>query len=223
MNALARIQTRFLQNGHLHFYLLIMILTTVVLLGASFLLQEMPVKLKWWSDVRSYEAIVVFVILAAIVTAVRTQSRLFAVVALGVIGYSVVLIYIMFGAPDLAMTQFSIDTLTVILLVLVLYRLPRYARYSKTYERVRDGTAAAGIGVMIALLTFAATSTPVQSRISSYFSENSYVLAKGRNIVNVILVDFRALDTMGEITVLAVAAIGVYALLKLRASRDRPD
>ena len=65
-------------------------------------------------------------------------------------------------------------------------------------------------------LVLAVTSTPLQSRLTPYFAENSVPLAKGRNIVNVILVDFRALDTLGEITVLAVAAIGVFGLLKLR-------
>ena len=75
-------------------------------------------------------------------------------------------------------------------------------------------------GGLMTTLVLAVTALPLQSRLASYFAVNSLPLAKGGNIVNVILVDFRALDTLGEITVLAVAAIGVYALLKLRLGTD---
>jgi len=159
------------------------------------------------------------VILGAVAVIVRARSRLIAVVALGVVGYGVALIYIIFGAPDLAMTQFSIDTITVILLVLVVHRLPRYVRYSGLPERIRDALPAIAVGLLVTSLTLAVTADPAPSRLSSYFAENSYLLAKGRNIVNVILVDFRALDTLGEITVLAVAAVGVFSLLKLKPEK----
>jgi multicomponent Na+:H+ antiporter subunit A len=72
---------------------------------------------------------------------------------------------------------------------------------------------------MMTLLVLVITSTPLVSRLTPYFAENSYTLAYGRNIVNVILVDFRGIDTLGEITVLAVAAIGVFALMKLRTEK----
>jgi multicomponent Na+:H+ antiporter subunit A len=220
MKTLAFLQTRLLQSGHLHYYLLILVLTTVGMVGFS--MKDFWHFKGWeaWSEIRFYEYIAAGVIMAATIMAVRTRSRLAAVVALGVVGYSMVLIYIMFGAPDLAMTQFSIDTLTVILLVLVLYRLPRYVDYSTTLERVRDAVPAVAAGAVITLLTLAATAGPVDRSLSSYFSANSYLLAKGRNIVNVILVDFRAMDTMGEITVLAVAALGVYSLLKLGMGKN---
>ncbi len=220
MIGLARLQTRILQSGHLHYYLLITVLTTIVLVGLSFFQARGWVGPPGWSEIRFHEWIVALVLLVAVWIAVRARSRLTAMVALGVIGYSVVLVYIMFGAPDLAMTQFSIDTLTVILLVLVLYRLPRYRNYSTATERFRDAVPAVAAGALVTLLVMVATATPTSSRISSFFAENSYLLAKGRNIVNVILVDFRAFDTMGEITVLAVAGIGVYALLRLRVNSE---
>ena len=75
-------------------------------------------------------------------------------------------------------------------------------------------------GALITILIMAVLALPAKSRLAPYFAENAYELAKGRNIVNVILVDFRAMDTMGEITVLAVAAIGVYSLLKLRLRKN---
>jgi multicomponent Na+:H+ antiporter subunit A len=220
MNTLARFQTRLIQSGHLHLYLLIIIVTTVGLVGFSLSKTTGTIGFPEWSGMRFEEWVTTSVILAATVLAVLTKSRLFAVVALGAVGYSVVLIYVMFGAPDLAMTQFSIDTLTVILLVLVLRRLPRYGSYSTTLVRVRDGMPALAAGAVITALTLMAAAVPSPSRLSSYFAENSYLLAKGRNIVNVILVDFRGLDTMGEITVLAVAALGVYSLLRLRMDKE---
>ena len=215
MTFVARIQTRILQNGHLHFYLLTIILTTTGVVGWSLWNQKMAFTLDGWWDIRFYEWLISFVIMLAVAIVVRASSRFLAIVGLGVIGYSIALIFIIYGAPDLAMTQFSIDTLTVVLLVLVLYRMPRYVRYSKIPERMRDGLAALAAGGIMTALALCAMVAPAHSRLSPYFAENSYALAKGRNIVNVILVDFRALDTMGEITVLAVAAIGVFSLLKL--------
>jgi multicomponent Na+:H+ antiporter subunit A len=219
---LARVQTRLLQSGHLHYYLLIMILTTVGVVGWSMLRDILQISVNP-TDIRFYELTFGLIILIAAMVVVRVRSRFVAVVALGVIGYGVALIFIIYGAPDLAVTQFSIDTLTVVLLVLVLYRMPRYVRYSRRSERLRDGIAAAMAGALVTVLALAAMTTRADSRLSPFFAENSYALAKGRNVVNVILVDFRALDTMGEITVLGVAAIGVYALLKLWIDGDKKD
>lgn len=216
LSALARLQTRLLQSGYLRFYLLTIIVTTAGLVGYTLVGAgwSLPTTLP---QIRLYEGIVAALILLATLAAVLSHSRLAAVAALGVVGYAVALVYILFGAPDLAMTQFAIETLTVILFVLVLYRLPRFARFSSTPARIRDVVMALAGGTLMTVLVLAVTALPLESRLTPYFAENSLPLAKGRNIVNVILVDFRALDTLGEITVLAVAAIGVYALLKLRS------
>jgi multicomponent Na+:H+ antiporter subunit A len=219
LNGLARAQTRLLQNGYLRFYLITIVATTVGLVSytlagdAAFRLPE------GWREVRFYEPALVVLMLLATLMAVRSRSRLGAVAALGVVGYGVALIFVLFGAPDLAMTQFLVETLTVILLVLVLYHLPRFATLSSRPARLRDIVVALSGGVLMGALVLAASSTQPQPRLTSYFASHSLPLAHGRNIVNVILVDFRALDTMGEITVLAVAAVGVYALLKLRLGK----
>jgi multicomponent Na+:H+ antiporter subunit A len=220
LNALARGQTRLLQNGYLRFYLLTVIATTVGLVGYTLVSWGLLAQVIRPSGMRFYEMVVAAIILLAAVAAVRSQSRLAAVAALGAVGYGVALIYILFSAPDLAMTQFAIETLTVILLVLVLYRLPRFARLSSTPARIRDLFVALAAGGLMTALILAVTAAPSHTRLTPYFAENSLPLAKGRNIVNVILVDFRALDTLGEITVLSVAAIGVYALLKLRLGKS---
>jgi len=153
-------------------------------------------------------------------SAVRAKTRLAAIVSVGVVGYSVALIFIMYSAPDLAMTQFAIETLTVILFVLVIYKLPKFLPFSSTPRRIRDFVIAGSGGLLMSLIALFVISNPLTSELKKYFAENSLLLGKGKNIVNVILVDFRALDTMGEITVLAIAAIGVFALLKLRKGED---
>jgi multicomponent Na+:H+ antiporter subunit A len=135
---------------------------------------------------------------------------------MGVVGYAICLLFVFFSAPDLAMTQFAVDTLTVILFVLVLYRLPKYLTFSDSRVRIRDGIVALGFGGMITWLALGVLSQPMVSEVSAYYSENAYKLAKGKNVVNVILVDFRGMDTLVEITVLVIAALGVFGLMKLR-------
>jgi multicomponent Na+:H+ antiporter subunit A len=172
-------------------------------------------------DVSFFEAVVAGLILAAAFVTLRSQSRLSAIVAMGVIGYGLALIFIDFGAPDLAMTQFVIETMTVILFVLVIYRLPRFANLSRKTDRIRNAFVAACSGLLMATLVLLALSIKEGSRLSDYFVQNSLLRAHGRNIVNVIIVDFRGMDTMGEITVLALAGTGVYTLLKLRPEREK--
>ncbi len=212
--------TRWLQNGSLPRYILIVVLTAIGLIGYSLLRDFDPGNVfAWPNKLRFYEVVFPLIIVIAALAAVRARSRLAAVAALGVVGFSVAMIYILFGAPDLAMTQFAIETLTVILFVFVLYRLPRFASYTSKATRWRDGIVAVTAGIMMSTLVLVITATPLASRLTPFFAKNSYTLAKGRNIVNVILVDFRGIDTLGEITVLAVAAIGVFALMKLRTEK----
>lgn len=219
---LARHQTRVLQSGYLRYYLLTVILTTVIVTGYTLVTQTAFEAKAYWreSDATLYEVLIYLTIMAATVMIVRSRSRLAAVAALGVVGYSIALLFIFFSAPDLAMTQFSIETLSVILLVLVLYRLPRFAVFSSAKSKLRDTLVAVVSGGLMTVLVLIVTALPSQSRVTPYYAENSLSLAKGHNVVNVILVDFRGFDTMGEITVLAVAAIGVFGLLKLRMDKS---
>jgi multicomponent Na+:H+ antiporter subunit A len=221
--AFAELQTRVLQNGHLRFYLMVIFATTLGLVGLTLATRVGPLWLSLPTNIRPYEAITAALILCAAVGAVHSRSRLAAVAALGVVGFGIALVYILFGAPDLAKTQFAVETLTVVLFVLVLYRLPRYARYSAPLARVRDAAVALAAGGLMTTLTLAVVALPRVSRVSGYYAENSVSLAHGRNIVNVIIVDFRGLDTLGEITVLSVAATGVFALLRLRPRTHHDD
>ena len=192
------------------------IVTTIILAGLVFLPlgEAQDIDLKFAPTFA--EIIIGIIVIIAAITAVRAKSRLTAIVSVGVVGYSVAMIFIMYSAPDLAMTQFAIETLTVILFVLVIYRLPKYLLFSSMARRVRDFILAGLGGLLMSLIVLFVIAEPMTSELKKYFGENSLSIGKGRNIVNVILVDFRALDTMGEIAVLAIAAIGVFALLKLK-------
>ena len=152
-----------------------------------------------------------------------TKSRLSAIAALGVVGFGVVVIFIMHGAPDLAITQFAIEVLTVILFVIVLFKLPVFANLSPRRIKIRDVFISLFAGFTVFLILYMITNESMKPLISDYYARNSFIAANGRNVVNVILVDFRGLDTMGEITVLAIAAFGVYALLKLTIKSKSED
>jgi multicomponent Na+:H+ antiporter subunit A len=216
----AQWQTRFLQGGRLRGYLLITLLAATGLVAYPLVGQWRLASLQGWSDVRFYEAGLVVLILLGATATVRSQSRLGAVAALGVVGYSVATIFVFFGAPDLAMTQFVIETLMVILFVLVFYHLPPFAVLTNRAVRTRDALVALGAGLVMTSLVLIATNVPADTDVSDYYRQHSFTAAHGRNIVNVILVDFRAGDTLGEITVLAIAGAGVFALLKFR-QRER--
>jgi multicomponent Na+:H+ antiporter subunit A len=219
LNGLAFGQTRLLQSGYLRYYLMIVLVTTVGLAGATLVGRGRLVEPLDWSGLHFYDVGLVALTLLATVATVRARSRLAAIAALGVVGYSVALVFVLFGAPDVAMTQFLVETLTVILFVLVFYHLPETSDLSRPLARGRDVMLAAAVGVLMTALVLIAADVQYHTPISAYFAEHSLPDAHGRNLVNVILVDFRGLDTLGEITVLAVAGVGVYALLKLRPGR----
>ena len=115
------------------------------------------------------------------------------------------------------MTQFSVETLTVLIYVLVFRHFRTLGELSPRLVRARDGLIAVGIGIFIGGLLLSVATTETAPRLREYFAEFGPTLGHGRNIVNVILVDFRAFDTLGEITVLATAAIGVRGLLRFAA------
>ncbi|WP_339611465.1 putative monovalent cation/H+ antiporter subunit A [uncultured Planktosalinus sp.] len=216
----SRITTGFIQNGYLRYYVSVIILFLVLLIGYT-LLQNTNYKIDYdsFSVLTIYEVLTLLVMAVGILYTVFTRSRLAAVAAMGVVGLAISLIFVYYSAPDLAMTQFSIDTLTVILFVLVLYKLPKYLKLSDRRARIKDGILSIVFGSLITVLALEVLSEPQGSEITDYFAENAYVLAKGKNVVNVILVDFRGIDTFMEIAVLTIAAIGVFSLLKLRLTK----
>lgn len=214
--------TGILQNGFLRNYVTTIILFLVILVGYSLFTGQsgFPMDLSSFSRLTFYEMIIMGIMFFAVIFIVLTKSRLTAVVGMGVVGYAIAMLFVIYSAPDLAMTQFSIDTLTVILFVLVLSSLPKYLSITDYKMRAKDGLLSIAFGTLITLIALEVLREPVHKEISQFYAENAYVLAKGKNVVNVILVDFRGTDTLIEIAVLTVAALGVFSLLKLRLKRD---
>lgn len=217
----ATLQTRFLQSGYLRYYLMTILGVMVLSLGSILVWGASSLTLIGPAPLHLYECLPALLILCGTVVVAATSSRLTAVVALGVIGYSVALIFVFYGAPDLAMTQIAVETLIVILFVFVLYRLPRFAHFTPGSVRLRDLALSSIAGLLMAIILLVLTAESPTSRLSHFFVEKSLPEGHGRNIVNVILVDFRALDTLGEIVVLTIAALGIYALMKLRISKEK--
>lgn len=214
-------QTRFLQSGYLRYYILTIVSVMAVAVWYTMFAHvgfHLSINL---SDVSFYEWTLAALLVAGSLTAILARSRLAMVIAIGVVGYSIALIYIIYSAPDVAITQLLVETLTVILVALVLIHLPKQEKQTPVASRARDAIIAVVAGATLTLLILAVLPFEPSQHLSEYFAENSYVVAHGRNIVNVILVDFRALDTMGEIVVLGIAGLGVYSLIKLRGYRQR--
>ena len=220
--ALGGLQNRVLQNGSLHRYFAIVAATFVLLTGFSYLhgLEALPEAGMPVLAVRQW--LLLAVILAAVVTVVMTRSMLLAVCALGVSGAVIAVIFLAHGAPDLALTQLLVETLTVIIVSVILLRLPGLGR-ARTKSRTRkslDAALALGAGAVMTTLALTMLSSPLDRSVTEFYEQSSYLAAHGRNIVNVILVDFRSLDTLGEIVVVASAGLAGFALIRGRKGRS---
>lgn len=151
--------------------------------------------------------------LCAVATVIYHRKRMIALITLSVVGLIVSIAFARFSAPDLALTQLSVEVVTVILLMLALYFLPQKTPAESSPSRVvRDVGIAAALGGLVATINYAFITQPLDT-ISEFFLANSKTGGGGTNAVNVILVDFRGIDTLGEILVLGVAALGIFNLL----------
>lgn len=219
----SRYWTNAFQTGYLRHYISLIVTFLIILLGYLIFSDfSLSIDLSSLSQLTIYEISILIMLLLGVLYVVFSKSRLAALAATGVVGLSFSLLFLFYSAPDLAMTQFSVDTLTVILFVLVLYKLPKYLRLSDNRSRTKHRILSISFGALITLLVLKVLNEPKNTEITEYYAENAYKLAHGKNIVNVILVDFRGIDTMIEISVLIVAALGVFGLLKLRLkTRDK--
>ena len=214
---LASGQTHLLQNGSLRRYLIIVVLTLCVCFAANFIRVGFVLPATGPTPLTLPVLLLGLTIILAAIAAVYSRSRLGSVAAMGVVGFAVAIVFIYFGAPDLAMTQLVVETLSVVLLVAAFYYLPPYQKRSDNLLRRRDALIAGATGLVMMMLVLLATGVQEADPISNFYETTSVPQGHGRNIVNVILVDYRALDTLGEITVLAIAGIGSLALLRLRS------
>ena len=164
-----------------------------------------------WSD------LVWLVLLAAtVIPAVITKSRLVALILVGGAGFVVALWFFALGAIDVGLTQLLVELLTVVALVLILRRLPSVFHAVERSRQALTGALAIGVGVVVTAVTLVFTGRREMSPVGQYFIDEAYVDTGGTNVVNTILVDYRALDTFGELTVIAVAGIVLIGILRSR-------
>lgn len=144
------------------------------------------------------------------------KSRMTSLVLIGVLGFLVSMLFVIFRAPDLALTQLVVETITTALFLLCFYHLPELGKnIGKIKFKLMNLIVSIGVGLIVTIMALSANGTRLFDPISTYF-ENSYELAGAKNIVNAILVDFRGIDTLLEISVVCIAGLGVFTLIKLR-------
>jgi multicomponent Na+:H+ antiporter subunit A len=209
-------QTRILQNGSLHRYLAVIVGAVIIGVGLPFVRNHSLLAAPRLTGFDLPAGSVAALIAAGVILVVSARSRLLAICGLGVVGAAIAMLFLMLGAPDVALTQLLVETLTVIIVSLVLLRLPRINEPRRESLPVKwlNGVLALGAGSLITGLILAVTAWELDRSLTAYYETNSYIAAHGRNIVNVILVDFRSLDTLGEITVVAIAGLAGYALIR---------
>jgi multicomponent Na+:H+ antiporter subunit A len=210
-----------LQSASLRTYVLVVALTAIGLVTSALAMDYALPIARRWTSVQLHEAALAALIVAGALSAAFARSTMAAVLSLGVVGYGVAVMYALLGAPDLAMTQFAVETLTVVIFVLVFSHLRGFADLSSRLVRVRDAFVAIAAGTLVTTLVLFIGASGTTSRLAAYFADVAPRLAHGYNVVNVILVDFRGFDTMGEITVLVTVAIGVRALLLIGRERGQ--
>ncbi len=212
---------RLAQPGIMKTYVVIVFVILALTLLVPLLLVDGFPTLGWFGkEVVIYYLPVLLVAVLGLWIVIVARSRQAAIISLGVQGVMVALIFMLYGAPDLSFTQFMVETLSVVILALVMTRLDlRPDDHRHGLSRLRDGTIAVACGAGFALLLVAVVQQPFDRSLSIFYGDYAYLLAHGRNVVNVILVDFRALDTLGEISVVMAAGLAILALLRLRAHR----
>ncbi|GAA5218472.1 monovalent cation/H+ antiporter subunit A [Corallincola platygyrae] len=203
-----------LENGSFQRYAFLLILFALFLAGMPLLTLDIATGAKTTPANSLVITGAILIAIGSIATVIWSHKRIVALLMLSLVGVIVSVGFAYFSAPDLALTQLSVEVVTIILLLLALFFLPQQTPMDRTPPShiVRDLSIAALIGSVVGTICYALLTRPLDS-ISSFFVENSKSGGGGTNVVNVILVDFRGFDTMGEIAVLGIAALGIYKLL----------
>jgi multicomponent Na+:H+ antiporter subunit A len=215
---------RRIQHGHLRGYIQVVLAGAVafVLWGliATGRAPRLP-SIAEMGGLRIGATAVALVGLAGGVAAARARSLISTMIAVGLVGLVTALIFMMNGAPDLALTQFAVESLIVVLLAIVLLVLPGAAPSTRTArQRTLDATLSIIFAALMFIVLFDMGMAPRHDEVSAFYGAQSYLTAFGRNVVNVILVDFRGFDTLGETTVIALSAIFAWSLLGPRTARE---
>ncbi|MBO0128349.1 putative monovalent cation/H+ antiporter subunit A [Agrobacterium sp. OT33] len=210
--------TRIIQPGRLEFYVTATFaVIAAVLLAPLFLYGELPAVPSWPRDMQIHELAFIAIAVAGLVAVLTASSRLTAIIALGIQGFAVAVIFLLFGAPDLSFTQFMVETLSVVILTLVMTRLRLSPSDHRGFgQKLLDSTIAIACGTGFALFLMRATQASFDNRLTDFYNTYSKVIAHGANVVNVIIVDFRGTDTLGEIAVVMITGLAILALIRIR-------
>ena len=217
----ASLVTRIVQPGKLDTYMTVTFAAIAVALFAPMAIYgEFPSIPAWPADAEFHELTIMAIAFIGLVAVIYARDRLTAIVSLGIQGFAVALIFMLFGAPDLSFTQFMVETLSVVILALVMTRLKLTpADHRPFVQKAVDFTVALACGLGFTLYLIAVTNQPFNPYLSDFFAQYSKVIAHGGNIVNVIIVDFRGTDTLGEIAVVMVTGLAILSLIRIRAGR----
>lgn len=213
--------SRFYMTGHIRTYLLMMFAfvaagTIATLFGKN----AFFVDTSSFAPVNTYGILTAVILLLSVYMVLVAKTRLSAIIALGAVGYSVALFFVIYKAPDLALTQLVIETVSVALFLLAFQHLPKLQSHGETKKnKLGNAIIALSVGVTVTLVALSAHSQKLIPSISQYYKDTVYSEAAGGNIVNVILVDYRGFDTLFEIAVLSIAGIGVLSFIRLRLAR----
>lgn len=217
--------TKTYMNGSIRSYLVyifaffIFILATSLIWKSAFKLDTSNV-----ASIGIYEVLLALLIVVGSISILFAKTRLASIILLGAVGYTVSLFYVLFRAPDLALTQLVIETVSVALFLVCFYHLPKLRKEdSRMRFKFTNALISVGVGAIVTTIALSAHSNKIFDSISQYYIENTYEKAAGKNMVNVILVDFRGFDTLFEITVLTIAALGIYGMIKLRMTRREDE
>ena len=214
--------TSIAQPGSLPIYAGIILLTAVTVPGVALIVLGVWPGWPQWLSTSAHLPVAAMLLVGGVGAAIATR-RFTSALFLGLVGYGMTLLFVVQGAPDLALTQFAIETLTVVLFLLVLRFLPdRFQHRASGLNRTFRLAVSAAVGVFVFAVIIIASAARTAPPVSYEMVERSLSDAGGRNVVNVILVDFRGYDTLGEITVLLVAAIGAVTLARVGRRRDGP-
>ncbi|MDP9732651.1 UNVERIFIED_ORG: multicomponent Na+:H+ antiporter subunit A [Rhizobium sp. SORGH_AS260] len=210
--------TRLIQPGRLEFYVTATFaVIAAVLLVPLFLYGELPSMPSWPRDAPIHELTFIAIAVAGLIAVLTASSRLTAIIALGIQGFAVAVIFLLFGAPDLSFTQFMVETLSVVILTLVMTRLRLSpSDHRGLGQKLLDSSIAIACGTGFALYLMRATQVSFDNRLTDFYNSYSKVIAHGANVVNVIIVDFRGTDTLGEIAVVMITGLAILALIRIR-------
>lgn len=215
--------TNLYMTGSVRHYLIYIFAFLIASTGIALLTSDaVSFRIPHTASISAYEVLLVLAMLTAAIAVPLARSRMSAIIFTGAVGYLATLFFVLFRAPDLALTQMIVETVSVTLFLLCFYHLPDLKREGfKLPFKLTNLLISLGVGTVVTLIALAAGGKSPFPSIADYYLKESHDLGGGDNVVNVILVDFRGFDTMLEISVLGIASLGIYALIKLRLQPEK--